>query len=104
VSSAKITRKKVKNLDGIFVEVTPGEFRKEATVFMLQLIRGRLSLPDIEAHIVKPIKREMTLRNSAWRRTNELPYVRRKRRPAYLYLCGMNSIGIMRVLILAGTP
>ena len=99
MSSAKITRKKVKTSTGSSFEVTPGEFRKEATVFMLQLIRGRLSLPDIEAHIVKPIKRD-DLEKLRLAATNELPYVRRKAQTAIFYLCGMNSIGIMRVLIL----
>lgn len=99
VSSVKIARKKVKASNGSSFEVARGEFRKEATVFMLQLIRGRLSLPDIEAHIVKPIKHDdiEKLRIAA---TNELPYLRRKAQTVIFYLCGMNLVGIMRVLIL----
>ncbi len=99
VSSANITKKKIKTSTSPSFEVARGEFRKEATVFMLQLIRGRLSLPDIEAHLVKPIVHD-DLEKLRFAATNELPYVRRKAQTVIFYLCGMNFVGIMRILIL----
>ena len=99
VKPIKTARKKVKASTESSDEVARGKLGKEATVFMLRLIRGRLSLADIEAHLVKPIE-SADLAKLRLAALNEPPFVRRKAQAVIFYHCGIIQPAIMRVLIL----
>ena len=72
----------------------------EATTFMLRIIRGSLSIPDIETHLSKPIGRSelAKLRQAA---LDEPLYLRRRAQAVIFYRSGINLEAIMRVLILS---
>lgn len=71
----------------------------EATTFMLRIIRGRLSIADIEKHLLKPVGRSelAKLRQAA---LDELHYLRRRAQAVIFYRSGINLEAIMRFLIL----
>lgn len=72
----------------------------EATIYMLRIIRGSLSIADIEAHLLKPIVRSelARLRQAA---LDEPLYLRRKAQAVIFYRSGINLEAIKRVLILS---
>jgi len=72
----------------------------EVTRFMLRLLRGSLSIADIERHLLKPIGRsELTkLRQAA---LDGPLYLRRRAQVVIFYRSGINLEAIMRVLILS---
>ena len=72
----------------------------EATTFMLRIIRGSLSIADIETHFLKPVGRSelAKLRQAA---LDELHYLRRSAQAVIFYRSGINLEAIMRFLILS---
>jgi transposase/transposase-like protein len=72
----------------------------EATSFMLRIIRGSLSIADIETHLIKPIERsELAKLHQA--ALDEAPYLRRRAQAVIFYRSGISLEAIMRVLILS---
>lgn len=73
------------------------EPQKDA-VFMLRVIRGRLSLAEIESHLVRPIEQSelSKLRQAA---LDEPPWIRRRAQAVIFRQCGITFAAIMRVLI-----
>lgn len=72
----------------------------EATSFMLRIIRGSLSIADIETHLLKPIERsELAKLHQA--ALDEAPYLRRRAQAVIFYRSGISLEAIMRVLILS---
>jgi transposase/transposase-like protein len=72
----------------------------EATTFMLRVIRGSLSIADIQTHLRKPINRSelAKLRHAA---LDEPLYLRRRAQSVIFYRSGISVSAIMRVLILS---
>ena len=75
MSAVKTAGKKVKALLKFPVEGVRSRLMKEATMFMLRLLRGRLSISDIEAHLVKPIEHSklVTLHRAAFDGSASIP-------------------------------
>lgn len=72
----------------------------EATSFMLRIIRGSLSIADIETHLIKPIEcSELAKLHQA--SLDEVPYLRRRAQAVIFYRSGISLEAIMRVLILS---
>jgi transposase-like protein/transposase len=82
------------------VRATAGFKTYEATTFMLRIIRGSLSIADIETHFLKPVGRSelAKLRQAA---LDELHYLRRSAQAVIFYRSGINLEAIMRFLILS---
>ena len=99
MSRVRTNRNRVKVSAESRVKVAPGKLKRDATTFMLHLIRGRLSLADIEPHLVKATERSdlVKLRQAA---LNEPSFVRRKAQAVIFHQCGISLAAIMRVLIL----
>ncbi|MEO7300113.1 MAG: IS630 family transposase [Verrucomicrobiota bacterium] len=72
----------------------------EATTFMLRIIRGNLSITEIETHLLKVIERSelAKLRDAA---LDEPLYLRRKAQAVIFYWSGISIAAIMGVLILS---
>ena len=72
----------------------------EATTYMFSIIRGSLSIADIETHLLKPIERsELAKLHQA--ALDEAPYLRRRAQAVIFYRSGISLEAIMRVLILS---
>jgi transposase-like protein len=72
----------------------------EATTYMLSIIRGSLSIADIETHLIKPIEHsELAKLHQA--ALDEAPYLRRKAQAVIFHRSGISLEAIMRVLILS---
>lgn len=81
------------------VRSTSGFSAHEATRFMLRIMRGSLSIADIEMHLLKPIGRsELARLHQA--ALDEVPYLRRKAQAVIFYRSGISLEAIMRVLII----
>jgi hypothetical protein len=99
MGAVKLPVEKVKTLSEVRVLTLPRKFPKGATMFMLRLIRGNLSIADIEAHLVLPIERPHLVKLYRAAR-NEPPFVRRKAQVVifHFYSSRKDSTEILKML------
>src|SRR5687768_5211767 len=70
-------------------EVSPATSHPKTSAFMLRLLRGKLSVEEIEAHLVQPIDR-CTVAKLSRAALREPPSIRRRAQAVLLRYCGFN--------------
>lgn len=86
--------------ESVILPWMPRSFNPQAANdFMLMLLRGRLSISEIEQHLLTPLDR-LSLEKLHHAALKEQPYIRRRAQAIIFRGCGISVAAIMRVLML----